>query len=75
MTETVASIAALNEAGDVTAAALPDPRPLVYVRHEDGGYVGVCRVHGGIALKDTPEDAELAAARHIGRVHLSGEAH
>lgn len=52
--------------------ALPDrieEPELVSVDWEDVGWTAECKVHGNVGVMDNRDDAHLAAARHIARVH------
>ena len=46
--------------------ALPD---LVRVEPDGSDWHVICAEHGMVALKDEPDDAHLAAAHHMARVH------
>lgn len=44
---------------------------ITFVDFAETGYLARCREHGGIAVKDSAEDAEMACALHLARVHAN----
>lgn len=52
------------------AQRLAEPN-LCSVAPAEEGWRADCREHGGVAIKDEQDDAELACARHLARMHAA----